>query len=107
MSSICEILYKNTKELKECESLESMDKYFEDFVNDSEEYFNIFNFISLSLSNNENIDFDKLIISLDYYLKKYSELKYVPNNDFYIQIINTIIFLKYFLILKFYFYLIF
>ena len=91
MSSICEILYKNTKELKECESLESMDKYFEDFVNDSEEYFNIFNFISLSLSNNENIDFDKLIISLDYYLKKYSELKYVPNNDFYIQIINNIL----------------
>ena len=91
MSSICEILYKNTKELKECESLESMDKYFEDFVNDSEEYFNIFNFISLSLSNNENLDFDKLIISLDYYLKKYSELKYVPNNDFYIQIINNIL----------------
>ena len=91
MSSICEILFKNNKELKECESLESMDKYFEDFVNDSEEYFNIFNFISLSLSNNENIDFDKLIISLDYYLKKYSELKYVPNNDFYIQIINNIL----------------
>ena len=91
MSSICEILFKNNKELKECESLKSMDKYFEDFVNDSEEYFNIFNFISLSLSNNENIDFDKLIISLDYYLKKYSELKYVPNNDFYIQIINNIL----------------
>ena len=91
MSSICEILFKNNKELKECESLKSMDKYFEDFVNDSEEYFNIFNFISLSLSNNENIDFDNLIISLDYYLKKYRELKYVPNNDFYIQIIDNIL----------------
>ena len=91
MSSICEILYKKNKELKECESLESMDKYFKDFENDSQEYFNIFNFISLTLSINENIDFDKLIISLEYYLKKYNELKYYPNHDFYIQIINNIL----------------